>query len=130
MFGWLRRSPPAATLDDDAWNRLRGELRLLDALPEADLARLRSRVARFLAEKQFHATHGLEIDDRLRLVVATQCCLPALHLPEDTLSGWRDVILYPGAFRARRHGRRRCRRPSPFRQARRGGRHPMRRERR
>lgn len=103
MFGWLRRSPPAATLDDDAWNRLRGELRLLDALPEADLARLRSRVARFLAEKQFHATHGQEIDVRLRLIVATQCCLPALHLPEDTLSGWRDVILYPGAFRARRH---------------------------
>jgi Mlc titration factor MtfA (ptsG expression regulator) len=103
MFGWLRRSAPTATLDDDAWGQACDELRLLDALTVVERDQLRARVARFLGEKQFHATHGLEIDARLRLIVAAQCCLPALHLPEDTLSGWRDVILYPGAFRARRH---------------------------
>jgi Mlc titration factor MtfA (ptsG expression regulator) len=102
MFGWLRRTAPVA-VGEAAWDRARREMRLLDALSADELALLRERVARFLGEKRFHTTHGLELDDRLRLIVATQCCLPALHLPEDTLSGWRDLILYPGAFRARRH---------------------------
>ncbi|HWT14215.1 MAG TPA: M90 family metallopeptidase [Patescibacteria group bacterium] len=102
MFGWLRRATPA-TLDDRAWDILRRDVRLLDGLDESAQPRLRERVSGFLADKQFHATHGLEIDERLRLIVAAQCCLPALYLPAETLSGWRDVILYPGAFRARRH---------------------------
>lgn len=102
MFGWLRRAPPTP-LDDVAWTLVEREVRLLDRLDEAARQRLRQRIAGFLANKQFHATHGLEIDERLRLIVAAQCCLPALNLPDDTLSGWHDVILYPGAFRARRH---------------------------
>jgi Mlc titration factor MtfA (ptsG expression regulator) len=102
MFGWLRRAP-STTLDDAAWALVEREVRLLDGLDEASRQRLRRRIATFLADKQFHVTHGLEIDDRLRLIVAAQCCLPALNLPDDTLSGWHDVILYPGAFRARRH---------------------------
>ena len=102
MFGWLRPAPPTP-LDDRAWDLLRREVRLLDGLDDLAQRRLRECVARFLADKQFHATHGLDIDERLRLIVAAQCCLPALNLPDDTLAGWRDVILYPGAFRARRH---------------------------
>jgi len=102
MFGWLRRTAPAA-VDETAWDRARREIRLLDALTSDELALLRERVAGFIGEKRFHTTHDLDLDERLRLIVAALCCLPALHLPEDTLSGWRDVILYPGAFRARRH---------------------------
>ena len=102
MFGWLRRAAPT-TLDEGAWELVQQELRLLDGLDDSARHTLRGRIARFLAEKRFHATHDLELDERLRLIVAAQCCLPALNLPEDTLSGWHDVILYPGAFRARRH---------------------------
>lgn len=102
MFGWLRRNAPI-TLADADWALVERELRLLEALSDDERVQLRNRVADFLASKQFHATHGLEIDTRLQLIVAAQCCLPALHLGDDALSGWRDVILYPGAFRARRH---------------------------
>ena len=102
MFGWLRRAAPT-TLDEGAWELVQQELRLLDGLDDSARHTLHGRIARFLAEKRFHATHDLELDERLRLIVAAQCCLPALNLPEDTLSGWHDVILYPGAFRARRH---------------------------
>lgn len=102
MFGWFRRTAPVA-VGEAAWDRARRDVHLLDVLSADELAVLHERVARFLGEKQFHTAHGLALDDRLHLIVATQCCLPTLHLPEDTLSGWRDLILYPGAFRARRH---------------------------
>jgi hypothetical protein len=102
MFGWLRRSAPIELADAD-WSLVEGEVRLIDALGRDERAKLRTAVARFLADKRFHTTHGLELDRRLQLLVATQCCLPALHLEPQALSGWRDVVLYPGAFRARRH---------------------------
>ena len=102
MFGWLRRDRPAALPDAD-WDLIRRELRLTDRLDDGALALLRRAVSRFLRYKTFHATHDLVIDQRLRLIVAALCCLPALRLPAGTLDGWRDVVLYPGAFRARRH---------------------------
>ncbi|MBL0028807.1 MAG: zinc-dependent peptidase [Rhodanobacteraceae bacterium] len=102
MFGWLQRAAPVA-LDDGQWELVRSDVRLLDRLAPEAQSRLRDCIARFLVDKRFHAAHDLVIDQRLRLIVAAQCCLPVLHRPDDTLSGWRDVILYPGAFRARRH---------------------------
>ena len=102
MFGWLRRDHDASLSDAD-WSLICHELRLLDPLAPSELLALRAAVSRFLARKTFHAMHGQVIDQRLRLVVAALCCLPALHLSGDPLAGWRDVILYPGAFRAHRH---------------------------
>lgn len=102
MFDWLRRDRPVGLADSD-WALIRRELRLLDQLDAPSEAKLRAVVARFLSSKTFHATHDLVIDERLRLLVAAMCCLPAVHLQDDALAGWRDVILYPGAFRARRH---------------------------
>lgn len=102
MFGWLRREAPVALVDKD-WATIEREVRLLDALDVDARQRLRASVAAFLAQKRFHGTHGFVPERRLQLIVAALCCLPALHLDADALSGWRDLILYPGAFRARRH---------------------------
>lgn len=102
MFGWLRRTAPV-TLSAPDWARVEREVQLVARLDTETRARLREHVDAFLAHKRFHGMHGLDIDSRLQHIVAVLCCLPALHLDDDALSGWRDVILYPGAFRARRH---------------------------
>lgn len=102
MFGWLRRTAPVALGDSD-WARIEREAQLVAQLDTGSRARLRSHVDAFLAQKRFHGMHGLDIDPRLQHIVAALCCLPALHLGDDVLSGWRDLILYPGAFRVRRH---------------------------
>ncbi len=103
MFGWLRRATGVQpSMSETLWDLARHELRLLDGLDAEALALLRAHVARFLAERSFSTTHGLELTDRMRVLVATQACLPVLHRPHDWLGHWHEVILYPGQFRVRR----------------------------
>jgi Mlc titration factor MtfA (ptsG expression regulator) len=103
MFGWLRRAAGAQpAIPDDLWEIARRELRLLDGLGDDALVTLRAHVARFLSERSFSTTHGLELTDRMRVLVAAQACLPVLHRPHDWLGHWHEVILYPGQFRVRR----------------------------
>jgi MtfA peptidase len=72
-------------------------------VPDADLAPFRTQVERFLQERSFSGAHGLEVTQAMRLAVACQACLPIVHLPFAALGHWHEVILYPGAFRVRRH---------------------------
>jgi hypothetical protein len=103
MFDWFtRRSRAPAPIADADWQAVRRELRLLDGRSDADLASLREQVERFLDQRSFSTTHGLQLDARMRLLVATQACLPLVHLPFAALGHWHEVILYPGAFRVRR----------------------------
>lgn len=104
MFAWLRRrvaGAPTAIPDPD-WQQAIAAVRLLDRRSAHDLDRLRQQVARFLDQRGFSTTHGLELTAQMRLVVAIQACLPLVHLPFDALGHWHEVILYPGQFRVRR----------------------------
>ena len=101
--GWLRSltgSRPDIT--DDAWNALMSRSRLFAALDGAERSSLRELAARFLARKAFSAAAGHVLTDEQRLAIATLACLPVLHLGFDWLSGWREVIVYPGEFRVKR----------------------------
>ena len=104
MFGWLtrRREAAAPSIADADWQVVRDAMRLLDARSDDELRRLRAQVATFVARRDFATTHELELDSRMRLLVATQACLPLLHLPFEALGHWHEVILYPGQFRVQR----------------------------
>lgn len=103
MLKWIRRRFAAPTIADSEWDALRARLRLLDARSDDELARLRALAAQFLARKTFSAARGLELTDAMALTIAAQACLPVLELGFDWLRGWREVIVYPGQFRVRRH---------------------------
>lgn len=102
MSWWRRRFQRRVEPDRAAFNST------LDALP--GLARLNSDVcerlfeytARFLGDKHFVGAHGLDIDPAMRTTIAQLACWPVLDLGYRWLAGWREVIVYPGAFRARR----------------------------
>lgn len=104
MLGFLRRlRRPSPEIPLALWTAARARLRLLDAWDAAALERLRTRASAFLAQKAITPARELELDDERRVIVATLCCLPAINLGPDALLGWREVIVYPGQFRVRRH---------------------------
>jgi Mlc titration factor MtfA (ptsG expression regulator) len=94
---------PASRIPDADWQATLAEVRIVGPRPAEDLERLNALTAEFLARKRFSATHDLELDERKCRLIAVQACLPVLHLGFDWLKGWREVIVYPGQFRVRRH---------------------------
>src|SRR3569623_623277 len=75
---------------------------LLAGRDAAQLAALAQLSSRFLARKTFSPVQGMQLDDAHCLLIAAHACLPVLTLGFDYLSGWREVIVYPGEFRVRR----------------------------
>lgn len=107
MFSLLRRigeriRPPPPPISDTEWHSAQAACALLAALDADQSLRLRGLAARFLADKQFTALAGAELDATRRLLIAAQACLPVLDLGYEGLRGWRQVLVYPGEFRVRR----------------------------
>lgn len=96
LLDWLRRPPPAVS--DDLWQRTLAGLPFLDALAVDEKRKLKSLVEAFLAEKQFSAAGGLELDDGICVAIAAQGCLPVLELGLSAYSDWVGVVVYPDEF--------------------------------
>lgn len=97
-----RLRPPLPVIDDTAWAAVVADCALVAALTADEAARLRGLCARFLADKQFAALAGAELDERRCLLIAALACLPVLELGYEHLRGWRQILVYPGEFRVRR----------------------------
>ena len=78
----------------------------------ADDQRLRQLVAAFLNRKEFTGAQGLVVTDAMAVAVASQACLPLLHMAADAAGSadqaldWYDdfvtIVLHPGDMLARR----------------------------
>jgi len=103
MFQWLQRlRGRPVEIGVVAWKTAMASSPLFQRLDRAADYRLCALAGRFLAHKTFSAAGGHELDDAQCLVIAALACLPVLHIGFDALSGWREVIVYPGEFRVRR----------------------------
>ena len=101
MFRWLRKGR-VEPLSEADWQQTLAQVRIIGARPDAELERLKSLTEQVLARKRFSATHELELTPAMQRAIAVQIALPVLGLGFTWLSGWREVIVYPGAFRVRR----------------------------
>nr|WP_315426209.1 zinc-dependent peptidase [uncultured Albidiferax sp.] len=111
MWDWLRtkRQTP---IPDALWLPLLARHGFLAELPEPDQLYLRELSRQFLAQKEFHGAHGLQISDGMALAIAAQACLPLLYLPRKATRwqpgglGWYGdfvgINVYPGEVLARR----------------------------
>jgi Mlc titration factor MtfA (ptsG expression regulator) len=102
-FAWLRRLlglPVRLAIPDALWRDALRQVRWARALDAPAQARLLEFTERFLAEKAVTGAHGQALSDGQRVLVALLCCRPVLGLDFRWLDGWREVIVYPGAFRA------------------------------
>lgn len=89
---------PATEIPDALWQEAVADLHFLSWLDDEDLRQLRALAARFLDEKEFSATGGLVLDDRMRLSIAIQGCLPVLRLGLEWYSDWVGIVVYPAEF--------------------------------
>ena len=85
-------------IPDDLWRGAFGRLPLLHRLALDEQSRLRELSVVFRHEKVFEGTHGLEVTDRMRLIITLQACLLILNLDLDWYSGWSSVVVYPAGF--------------------------------
>ncbi len=67
-----------------------------------DPKRLRRMVSLFLATKEFHGAGGLQVDDAMAVAIASQACLPVLHLGLHLYEGSRTIVLHPAEVVAAR----------------------------
>ena len=98
LLGLSRPEP----IDAGRWGAITAGLPFLRHLDAAQRALLKSSCETFLATKQFNGAAGFVVDDDVRIGIAIQACLPALHLG---LSGYRDfveIVVYPDRFIAPR----------------------------
>lgn len=102
LFRRLRNATAPPALSDAQRETLTQRLPFLARLAPERLDRLHGLVARFLGEKTITPLQGLELDDDQRLQLAGLACLPLLEFGAEGLHGWRQVLVYPGAFRVQR----------------------------
>jgi len=94
----LERSP----IDEELWDWAIREHKIFRPLGEGDRARLRELSTIFLDEKSFDPVGGAEVDDELRVSVASQACLPLLGLDIDWYSDWSTIIITPREYDVRK----------------------------
>jgi Mlc titration factor MtfA (ptsG expression regulator) len=103
MFGIKRRRRrrlQAAPFPAPWHSLLHSNIALYRCLPETGKSELRGRIHVFLAEKRFEGCGGLEVTDRIRLIIAAQACLLILHRETDYFPRLRTVLVYPRAYLA------------------------------
>jgi MtfA peptidase len=88
-------------LDEALWRNVVSRFAFLRTLTPAEQERLRDMTQRFVARKQISGAAGLQLTDKMRMVIAAQACLLILNLGLDYYRGWVEVIVYPGDFMPR-----------------------------
>ncbi|HNA69255.1 MAG TPA: zinc-dependent peptidase, partial [Rhodocyclaceae bacterium] len=96
---WRRqRAADRLTVTAAQWDAVEATLPFLAWLPADDRPALRRMALEFLADKEIHGAHGLQVTDAMLLSIALQACLPVLHIGLDAYAGWVGIVVYPGDF--------------------------------
>lgn len=74
-------------------------LPVLRNLPPGDRKRLEGMTRVFLEEKHFEGCGGLEMRDKIKVVIAAQACLLILNLHHDFFHRVRTILVYPTTFK-------------------------------
>lgn len=85
-------------IDKSVWQGVEARLPFLDYLNADERLRLRDLARDFLAWKQFHGAHGLQLTDEMLLAIALQACLPVINIGLSAYRGWVGIVVYPGDF--------------------------------
>ncbi|MGE5471488.1 MAG: zinc-dependent peptidase [Bacteroidota bacterium] len=97
LFGWLGKRKTKA-IPGELWEHTIAELPFLAALSQDERQALKNLAERFLADKEFTAAAGLELDDEICVAIAAQACLPILELGLTAYGDWVGIIVYPDQF--------------------------------
>ncbi|UTH73642.1 zinc-dependent peptidase [Chromobacterium sp. IIBBL 290-4] len=104
LLDWIRRlcglgaSPQLL----DKLRRQAAMMPVLTGLSHEELDRLTKLAARLLMRKAITPQEEMRVDDDMRCRVALQLALPGMNLGWKAYENWREVLLYPAPFVARK----------------------------
>jgi len=97
---WFTRHP--LQIEESLWQATLTQYGLARHLSPSELGELRSLCAEFLSRKTISGAHGFEIDERVRVTIAFQACLPVLKIGLTSYDDFVEIIVYPAQFRVPR----------------------------
>jgi len=89
---------PVPLIDESLWRSATRNYVFVRSLSAEENRRLRLIASDFLSRKTITGAGGQAIDERLRVQVAAQACILVLELGMRYYEGWKEIIVYPGAF--------------------------------
>ncbi len=84
------------------WFEITKRLPLLSSLNSTQLSRLRVLSTLFIHRKTFFGAHNFEITFEMKIIIAAQASIEILYLGIRAFDGWKEIIIYPGAFKVKR----------------------------
>jgi len=79
---------------------LQKNLALYNKLPDSLKYRLHGLINVFLHEKTFSGYNGLQINDEIKVTIASQACMLLLNRDDDLYPSLYNIYVYPGAFKS------------------------------
>lgn len=79
---------------------LQKNLALYNRLPETLKRKLHGLINVFLNEKTFSGYNGLQINDEIKVTIASQACMLLLNRDDDLYPSLSNIFVYPGAFKS------------------------------
>ncbi len=104
MAGWRvrRRRRVRQRPFPEAWGgTLECSVPIVARLPRVDREELNGWIHVLLDEKRFEGAAGLEMTERIRLIIAAQAAVLLLHRTSDVYPKLRSIIVYPGEYAVR-----------------------------
>lgn len=95
---WQARIIKRSAINRRQWGEVIARLPILQRLTTDEKNRLIRLSVLFLHQKSLEATHGLNLNEEMKITIALQACLPILNLGMEWYQGWSSVILYPAQF--------------------------------
>jgi len=103
MFGvidWFRRRRALREPFPEAWREiLRADVPFYPRLQGAALQRFEDKLKVFARTKHFIPAGGMEIDDRVRVVIAAAAARLVMNLPNEHFGRLTEIIVYPSAYK-------------------------------
>lgn len=89
-------------LPDHLWLNTTDRLSLLDSLDAVEMAKLRVLSTLLIHRKTFTGVQGVDVTLEMKIIIAAQACVEILELGIDSFDGWKEIVIYPGAFKVER----------------------------
>ena len=96
VSGWREaRALERHAIPDALWNTVLAAYPFMAGRSDDDLQSLRRLASLFLARKEFHGAHGLQVTDEMAVAIAVQACLPILKLGIEAYDGFVGIVVHP-----------------------------------
>jgi len=89
-------------LPDDLWLSTSRKLPVLSVLNAVQMAKLRVLSTLLIHHKAFTGVQGVDVTLEMKITIAAQACLEILELGINAFDGWKEIIIYPSAFKVER----------------------------